>query len=155
MSKEGYNMEGATPEKLFVCIFKIKSSLTERLDKFYAEGVPLPADLQSIRLMHLQYVYDISKRGILWLGGPTAEWTASINIFAVDSLEQARGAQQNDPYYVHGLFYDDIYFEWIIHAPLSKVAPAHRERLLKSYRDLGITPEPFNVGEIEEEAVQK
>ncbi len=131
-------MESTTPEKLFVCLYKIAPSLTEAIGKFYTEGTPLPAELQAVRENHLRYQYDMSIKDMMWAGGPAADPTRGLNIFAVDSLEEARKAQQNDPYSVHGLFYDDEYFEWTVHMPLGKTAPAHRERLEASLRSLGI-----------------
>ena len=131
-------MEQVMPEKLFVCTVQINPSLMEGLRKFYAEGTAMPEELKAIRRNHLQYMYDISEKGILWLGGPSADQSAAFNVFAVDSLEEAKEAQQNDPYYAHGLFYDDKYFEWIIHMPLSKASPVDRERLEESCRELGI-----------------
>jgi uncharacterized protein YciI len=140
MRKEVLNMERTTPEKLFVCISKMRPTLAEALDKFYTEGTPVPADLQAIREKHLHYVYDLGERGIVWLGGPSADLMTGLNIYAVDSVEEARKAQQNDPYYANELWYDDEYFEWIVHAPLDMVAPIHKERLENSYRALGIIP---------------
>ncbi len=133
-------MSEKTPEKLFVCLSKMRPTLVEALDRFYKEGVPVPADLQAIREQHLRYVYDISKRGIVWAGGPSADLSGSLNIYAVNSIEEAKKVQQNDPYYKSGLWYDDQYFEWIIHAPVDMIAPVHREKLEASFRALGMEP---------------
>jgi uncharacterized protein YciI len=95
------------------------------------------ADVQAIRESHLRYIYDLAKN-ILWAGGPFADWTGGINIFAVDSLEEAKKAQENEPYYANGLMYDAKYSEWVLHAPISMVAPVHKERLEKTLRELGL-----------------
>lgn len=134
-------MEPPIPKKLFVCVDKTAPSLTEAASKLFTEGTPFPAELNNIRESHLRYVYDLGKNGIIWAGGPSADFTAGLSIFAVDSLEEAKKAQQHDPFYAHGLHYDDKYFEWTIHTPLSKVAPEHRERMKDSYGGLGIVPD--------------
>jgi len=131
-------MERATPEKLFVCEYKVAPRLAQALAKFYEEGIPVPAEVQAIREPHLRYVHDLAKKGMLWAGGVFADWTGGINIFAAGSVEEAKKAQENEPYYAQGLMYDAKYFEWVIHAPISMVAPAHKERLEKSYRELGL-----------------
>ena len=131
-------MERTTPEKLFVCEYKFAPSLAQALDRFYAEGIPVPAEIQAIRVEHLRYMKELSETGVMWEGGPFADFTGGINIFAVDSLEEARKAQENEPYYINGLFYDAKYSEWIVHTPLSIAAPIHKERLEQVYRDFGL-----------------
>ena len=135
-------MEQITPAKLFVCICQHSPYLVESSNNYYGEGVPVPAELQAIRQEHIRYMYDISKSGILWLGGPSADYTHTINVFAVDSLEKAREAQQNDPYYVQGLIHNDRYLEWVIHMPLGKASPADREKIERNCRELGIFLDP-------------
>jgi uncharacterized protein YciI len=131
-------MERATPGKLFVCEYKFAPSLRQALGRFYADGIPVPADIQAIREPHLRYVYDLAAKGILWAGGPFSDWTGGINVYAVDSLEEAKKAQENEPYHANGLFYDAKYAEWTLHIPLSMVAPVHKEKLEQAYRDLGL-----------------
>jgi uncharacterized protein YciI len=133
-----YNMERPKAEKLFICEYKFAPSVAQAVGRFYAEGIPVPAEIQAIREPHLRYVHDLGKRGILWAGGPFADWTGGINIYAVDSLEEAKKAQENEPYHANGLSYDAKYSEWVLHSPLSMAAPIHKERLEKACRELGL-----------------
>jgi len=61
---------------------------------------------------HARYMTDLWQRGIFWAGGPTADGKTGIEIYAVDTLEEAIKAQRNAPAYVHGYLYEDTYFEW-------------------------------------------
>lgn len=131
-------MERTTPEKLFVCVHKTSPRLAQALDGFYSQGIPVPAEIQVIRVKHLQYIDDISKRGILWEGGPFSGGAGGMIIYAVDSIEEAKKIQENEPYYANGLSYDCQCFEWTVHAPLGMASPAHKERLEKTYRELGL-----------------
>jgi len=127
-----------TPEKLFVSLCKSSQAAIQAWGKFYTEGIPVPAELEAIREPHLRYWYDLWQRGIVYAAGPSADWTIDLAIFAVDSVEEAKKARENDPMYVNGLFYDAKYFEWVVHMPVSKAPPAHQETLKQSYRELGI-----------------
>lgn len=131
-------MEQKTPEKLFICEYKVSPRLAQALNGFYTQGIPVPADIQAIREPHLRYVHDLAVKGIMWAGGPFADWTGGVNIYAVGSVEEAKKVQDNEPYYANGLFYDAQYHEWTVHSPISMVAPEHKERLERAYRDLGI-----------------
>jgi len=93
-------MKKTNPEKLFVCMVK------ERHDKA-AQDI-----FQSVSEEHRRYVTDLWQRGILWAGGPSTHPSAGIEIYAVDSIEEAIEAQRNAPLYVRGVIYDDTYYEW-------------------------------------------
>jgi uncharacterized protein YciI len=86
--------------KLFVCLVK------ERHDKA-AEDI-----FRATSEEHRRYMQDLWQRGILWAGGPSTCPTAGIEIYAVDSVEEAMKAQRNSPLYVKGALYDDFYYEW-------------------------------------------
>ncbi len=138
-------MQHTNSGRLFVCTYKIDPAYGQWAVKAYEEGASLSVELQAlsaklqpIRHEHLQYWYDLSKRGVIWASGPSADFTTGLTIYAVDSLEEARKLLQNEPYYVNGVFYDVKYFEWTIHLPFSKAAPAHREKLQQSFREVGI-----------------
>ena len=136
-------MEESTPEKLFVCICKVRPAYSGTVDKFFAEGAPVPPQITSLRRARVLNEQDLIKKGIMWLGGPLsgADCQMSLNVFAVDSIEKAREIQRRDPAYVQGLFYDDQYFEWTIHLPFRKVSPSHREKVEQGFRDAGVSPE--------------
>ena len=52
------------------------------------------------------------QRGILWAGGPSSYPSAGIEIYSVDSIEEAIKAQRSAPLYVKGVIFDDTYYEW-------------------------------------------
>lgn len=131
-------MERPRAEKLFVCQYRFVPAVAQAVGRFYAEGIPIPTEINAFRESHLRYVHDLEERGILWAGGPFADWTGGINIYAVDSLEEARKTQENEPYHANGLSYDARYFEWVLHAPIGMAASIHKERLEKAFRDLGL-----------------
>ncbi len=54
---------------------------------------------------------DLWQRGIFWAGGPTLGET-SIEIYAVDSIEEAIEAQRNAPLCRKGFLHDEEYLEW-------------------------------------------
>jgi hypothetical protein len=136
-------MEETTPEKLFVCICKVKSAYSGTVDKFFAEGGLVPSDIAAIRRARVLNEQDLIQKGLIWLGGPLsgADCQMSLNVFAVDSIEEARTLQRRDPAYVNGLFYDDQYFEWTIHLPFRKVSPSHKAKVEQGFKEAGVSPE--------------
>ena len=64
-----------------------------------------------------------------------------MNILAVDSLEEAKKIQENDPCYINGLFYDVMCFEYIIHIPKELASPTFLRRIEKMQKRAGIKPE--------------
>jgi uncharacterized protein YciI len=88
------------PHKLFVCLLKSRHD-----EKGWNE---ISASVQEA---HTRYMIDLWQRGIFWAGGPTAEKT-SIEIFAVDSVDEAIKAQRNAPLYLKGYLHDEKYLEW-------------------------------------------
>jgi hypothetical protein len=123
-------MATTTPEKLFVCVFKVKQSYAESIDKLYEEKVPMQPEIQAIREGHTEYTRGLIEKGILWMGGHSPNFVG-MNIFAVDSLEEAKKIQENDPCYKNGLFYDAMCFEYIIHIPMDLASPAFLRRINK------------------------
>lgn len=136
-------MEDTTPEKLFVCICKVKPAYSGTVDKFFAQGGTVPPDITTIRHARVLNEQDLIKNSLIWLGGPLSgsDCQMSMNVFAVDSVEKAKELQRRDPAYIQGLFYDDQYFEWTIHLPFRKVSPSHREKVAQGFRDAGVSPE--------------
>jgi uncharacterized protein YciI len=128
-----------TPAKLFACVFKVKRSYAEALDKLYQDKLPLPPEIAAIREGHSQYTRELIKKGILWMGGHSPEFFG-MNILAVDSLEEAKKIQQNDPCYANGFFYDVMVFEYIIHIPMELASPAFLERIEKDKKAGRIKP---------------
>jgi hypothetical protein len=136
-------MEDTTPEKLFVCICKVKPAYSGTVDKFFAQGGTVPPDITTIRHARVLNEQDLIKNSLIWLGGPLSgsDCQMSMNVFAVDSVEKAKELQRRDPAYIQGLFYDDQYYEWTIHLPFRKVSPSHREKVAQGFRDAGVSPE--------------
>ena len=136
-------MEETTPEKLIVCICKVKPAYTGPVDKFFAENGSVPPDITDIRHKRVLNEQDLIKNKLLWLGGPLSgeDCQMSLNVFAVDSVEKAKELQRRDPAYAQGLFYDDQYFEWTIHLPFRKVSPSHREKVAQGFKDAGVPVE--------------
>lgn len=132
-------MERSTPAKLFVCLCKIAPAHAQRSVKSWAGGAPLPAQAEAIRNEHLRYTYELGEKGVTWAAGPFADFSGTLSIYAVSSLEEAKRAKRNDPFFVNGIFYDDKYFEWFIHVPLSEASSAHREIIEKGLRSARIT----------------
>jgi uncharacterized protein YciI len=85
------------PKKLFICHVKTNKEKKEAIARVHEE--------------HNRYMTDLWRRGIFWAGGPT-DAKYSIQIYAVDSLEEAMQAQRNAPYYRVGFEYGDEYVEW-------------------------------------------
>jgi uncharacterized protein YciI len=119
-----------TPSNLFVSICKIKQSYDESIKNAEKNNVPLPPEQQSIREGHSQYTRELIAKGVLWMGGPSPD-LVSMNIFAADSVEEAKKLQQGDPLFTHGVFYDPMYFEWIIHIPATLASPSYKESMKK------------------------
>ena len=128
-----------TPAKLFVCVFKVKPSYEQALDKLYKENVPLQPEMKAVREGHTQYTRELMEKGILWMGGHSPDFVG-MNFLAVDSLEEARRIQQNDPCYANGFFYDAMCFEYIIHIPKELASPAFLERIKKDVKAGRIKP---------------
>ena len=119
-------MVGPTPAKLFVSICKVKRHYAEALKTADEENVPLSPEIAAFREGHSQYTRELIEKGVLWMGGPSPA-LKSMNIFAADSVEEARKLQQGDPLFIYGMFYDPMYFEWIIHIPAEMASPYYKE----------------------------
>ncbi|GEM_PF-4742038 len=116
-------MEEKAPERLFACFCKRN---------------PSPSNIDPARNEHLRYVYDLGEKGITWAAGPLGGHQGTLSIYKVNTEEEARKAKRNDPYYLNGMFYDDRYYEWFIHAPLNLASPAHKSMLEESLRKAGL-----------------
>ena len=76
--------------------------------------------------------------GYDWESGPSADSLFDLTVFSVGSIEMARLLRENDPFTLHGLFYDPDYFEWHIHAPFRKASPVRREILRQLLEQAGV-----------------
>jgi hypothetical protein len=121
----------AVPKKLIVCIFKVKSYYSKNVARLMNEYKPLPPKLKAIRDKRVEYTRDVMSKKVLWMGGPAIELPLSINVFTVDSVEEARKIQRKDPCFACGLFYDDKYFEWDLHVAFADVSPGLKARFKK------------------------
>ena len=93
-------MVPADPEKLIVCLLKMRHDEV-------AEGI-----FQAVSEEHGRHMIDLWEKGILWAGGPSADSSIGVEIYSVDTIEEAMKFQRNAPLYVKGVLYDDKYFEW-------------------------------------------
>lgn len=131
-------MEEKAPERLFACFCRRNPANTEVSVKVYSDNATLPLKVDPVRSEHLRYTYNLGERGITWAAGPLGGFQGTLSIYAVNAEEEARKAKQNDPYYLNGMFCDDRYYEWFIHAPLDLASPAHKSMLEESLRKAGM-----------------
>lgn len=131
-------VQWATPDNLFVCFSKNVPEQAKRLTNAYGKSLTLSPEAEALRREHLRYVYDLGERGVIWMGGPSADATIGLSIFAVNSIAEAQKARRNDPYYKNGMIKDDEYYEWTIHMPLSKASPGHKAKLVETLTRLGV-----------------
>jgi hypothetical protein len=94
-------MEKKAPDKLFLCL--LNTRVGEKDWESIAEGV---------HAEHARYMADLWQRGIFWAGGPQADGKIAIEIYSVESVEEAARAQRNAPLYIKGYLYEDTYMEW-------------------------------------------
>jgi uncharacterized protein YciI len=90
-----------TPTKLVVCELKTR---------YHQDGWRERAE--TVHEEHANYMADLWRRGVLWSGGPSLDEDTAMEIFSVDSVEEAMEAQRNAPIYTLGYLYDDEYWEW-------------------------------------------
>jgi hypothetical protein len=94
-------MKKKTPPKLIVCMLKVR------------HGKKASENVQDGTLEeHARYMADLWRRGIFWAGGPSADGKTALEIYSVDSIEEAMKAQRNAPHYINGHLYEDTYWEW-------------------------------------------
>lgn len=94
-------MKNNGPKKLVVCLLKTRW------------GDPEYEEIHRNAIQdHARYMSDLWQKGIFWAGGPLGEGSTAMEIFAVDSIEEAMEAQQNAPQYLSGYLYADEYHEW-------------------------------------------
>jgi uncharacterized protein YciI len=115
-------MKQKTPKKLFLCLLKTRHG--EEGWEDIAKG---------IHKEHTSYMTDLWQKGIFWAGGPKADGKTGIEIYAVDSIEEAIKAQRNAPFYIKGFLYEDTYLEWHpVHwpPPCPDIDPSSGRRLI-------------------------
>ena len=94
-------MEKKAPNKLIICISKRRRI-----------GKSNEAEHHATAGAHIQYMTDLWQKGIFWAGGPLADGKTAVEIFAVDTIEEAQKAFREAPHYITGYFYADKYMEW-------------------------------------------
>jgi uncharacterized protein YciI len=94
-------MQQKVPQKLFICMLKTRFG-----EKSY-ESIHEAAQEE-----HTRYMSDLWQRGIFWAGGPGPGRTIAIEIYSVETVEEAMKAQRNAPHYRSGYIYEDQYLEW-------------------------------------------
>jgi len=128
------------PDRLFVCLSKIKPEAGAALKSAFESGKTLPKDLESLHNEHLLYTYDLGEKGLYWEAGPATDFTEILYIFSTGGLDEAQGLMRHDPFYQAGIFYEDWWFEWSVHTPPWKLAPPEREMMENLMRDIGFLP---------------
>jgi hypothetical protein len=126
------------PEKLFVCMARIKPDAGAALRSAYDDGKDLPKDFTALYNEFLTYEYSLGENGSYWEAGPSSDFTEILYIFSTASLEEARQLMAKDPFYREGVFYDDLWFGWSIHVPPWKLASPEREGMEWLMKDVGI-----------------
>lgn len=130
-------MEQKAPEKLFACFCKRSPLDIESSIKAFS-GDAGSSEIDPVRREHLRYAYDLAEKGITWAGGPLGNFQGTLSIYEINTEEEARKARRNDPYYLKGMFYDNRYYEWFIHAPLSLCSPAHKVLVQEGLKKAGL-----------------
>jgi len=128
------------PDRLFVCLAKIKPEAGADLKSTYESGKDLPKDLKTLHNEHLLYTYNLGEKGAYWEAGPATDFTRILYIFSTGSLEEAQGLMRHDPFYRAGIFYDDLWFEWAIHTPFWRTNLTHRKIIENLMKDFGLLP---------------
>jgi uncharacterized protein YciI len=60
--------------------------------------------IESIRLIHRQYLFSLRDRGQLAASGPFLDDSGALIIYEANSREEAEALLQGDPFYEHGIF---------------------------------------------------
>ncbi len=128
------------PDKLFVCLAKVKTEAGQALKGAFEGGKSLSKSLEASFNEHLTYAYELGENGTYWEAGPSADFTKILYIFSTDSLEKACESMRNDPFYKEGIFYDDWWMEWSVHTPIWKISSAMQEEMQGLMRGAGILP---------------
>jgi hypothetical protein len=89
------------PNKLYVCLLKTRSKV---------EG--WEGSIDELKKEQAVYMTDLWYKGIFWAGGPSAGGKPSIEIYSVNTIEEAQKAQRNAPLYTKGFLFADEYLEW-------------------------------------------
>jgi hypothetical protein len=128
------------PERLYVCLARVKPRAAAFLRAAYEAGKPLPRNLADLNDEHIVHEHNFGENGACWEGGPSPDFRDLLYVFSVDSLERARSLVQADPFYREGVIYQDIWFGWSVHVPPWKLAPPQREEIESLMRDVGVLP---------------
>ena len=94
-------MSRAASKMMVVCLLQSRAA-----DDAYREVRAKEAEEQA------RYMSWLWRKGIYWAGGPLDAGSMAMEIYTVDSMEEAVKAQRNAPHYRSGVLYDDQYFEW-------------------------------------------
>ena len=94
-------MDNSAPRRLIVCLLKTRCNEREYED-IHRGAIE----------DHARYMSDLWRKGIFWAGGPLDDGQTAMEIYAVDSVQEAMEAQQNAPQYINGYLYEDTYHEW-------------------------------------------
>ncbi len=128
-----------TPPKLVVSLARADAGRIKEAETNDKAGKTLPSFL-------IQHAFNrlgpggSTRMGYEWESGPSADAKYDMAIFSVGSMEMARLLRENDPFTQFGLFYEQDYFEWYIHAPFRKASPGRRKVLQQLLEQAGAGP---------------
>jgi hypothetical protein len=128
------------PDRLYICMAKIKPKAAVLLRAAFAAGKSLPKNLLALLNGHLALHYNLGQAGSCWEGGPSPDFKEVLYIFAAGSLDEARGLVQGDPFFREGIIFQDVWFGWSVHVPPWKLASRQREEIERLMRDVGVLP---------------
>jgi uncharacterized protein YciI len=128
------------PDHLFVCMAKIKRQAGAALKAVFNQGKPPAKILGDAFTKHLAYTYELGKKGFFWEAGPATDFSEILYVFSTSTMDEARRLMHDDPFYKEGIFFDDFWFEWWVHAPVWKIKPADQEMIEGLMKHVNIIP---------------
>jgi len=80
----------------------IKAGTPLKAEEGTSHGIP--SDLAAKFEERTSYLLNLQKKGILWTAGPFSDFSGGLMIYEVQSIEEAKKAVEEDPFYVQGFF---------------------------------------------------
>ncbi|MBN1367039.1 MAG: hypothetical protein JW967_03845 [Dehalococcoidales bacterium] len=123
-----------TPQKLFVAFGKFNIAPM----KDWELGKANRPVYQLFHLANADGIGGVGSMGYSWAGGPSADLSIVLNIYAALNLQMAQFFNESDALVRWGIMSDFRYFDWCIHMPLRKVSPGHKIALITLLKSAGI-----------------
>jgi uncharacterized protein YciI len=128
------------PARLFACFAEVSLEAAAELNRTYETGENLPQDLSDLYDRHLLYTRQLGENGSVWEGGPSADFTRTLNIYATPDMESAKQLMHEDPLYTAGVLTNDWWIEWSVHTPYWKTSQPMRGIIEGLMRGIGVFP---------------